>query len=155
MKKLLIIITSIASLWLGGCSTSDFHLVHKIDVQQGNVIDQDDLNLLEPGMTRRQVQFIMGSPMVSDVFHQDRWDYIYRLKPGYGELTEDRVSVFFDGNTLERIEGSMYPAPEGKNAPSRPKQVTLVVPAHERVERGIFNRFWHWITFRKPEEDIL
>jgi outer membrane protein assembly factor BamE len=153
MKKLLIIITSIASLWLGGCS--DFHLVHKIDVQQGNVIDQDDLNLLEPGMTRRQVQFIMGSPMVSDVFHQDRWDYIYRLKPGYGELTEDRVSVFFDGNALERIEGSMYPAPEGKNAPSRPKQVTLVVPTHVRVERGVFNKMWHWITFRKTEEEIL
>jgi outer membrane protein assembly factor BamE len=106
-------------------------------------------------MTRRQVQFIMGSPMVSDVFHQDRWDYIYRLKPGYGELTEDRVSVFFDGNALERIEGSMYPAPEGKNAPSRPKQVTLVVPAHVRVERGVFNKMWHWITFRKTEEEIL
>jgi hypothetical protein len=49
----------------------------------------------------------------------------------------------------------MYPAPEGKNAPSRPKQVTLVVPTHVRVERGIFNKMWHWITFRKPEEEIL
>ena len=155
MKKLLIIITCIASLWLGGCWFPGSRLVHKIDVQQGNVLTQDDINLLEPGMTRRQVQFIMGSPMVSDVFHQDRWDYIYRLKPGYGDVTEDRVSVFFDGNSLERIEGTMYPAPEGKNAPARPKQVTLVVPTQERVERGVFNKLWHWLTFRKPDEDII
>ena len=155
MKKLLIIITCIASLWLGGCWFPGSRLVHKIDVQQGNVLTQDDINLLEPGMTRRQVQFIMGSPMVSDVVHQDRWDYIYRLKPGYGDVTEDRVSVFFDGNSLERIEGTMYPAPEGKNAPARPKQVTLVVPTQERVERGVFNKLWHWLTFRKPDEDII
>ena len=155
MKKLLIIITCIASLWLGGCWFPGSRLVHKIDVQQGNVLTQDDINLLEPGMTRRQVQFIMGSPMVSDVFHQDRWDYIYRLKPGYGDVTEDRVTVFFDGNSLERIEGTMYPAPEGKNAPARPKQVTLVVPTQERVERGVFNKLWHWLTFRKPDEDII
>jgi outer membrane protein assembly factor BamE len=114
MKKLLIIITCIASLWLAGCSSFGSRLVHKIDVQQGNVLVQDDINLLEPGMTRRQVQFIMGSPMVSDVFHQDRWDYIYRLKPGYGDITEDRVTVFFDGNSLDRIEGSLYPAIQAK-----------------------------------------
>jgi len=155
MKKLLIIITCIASLWLGGCWFPGSRLVHKIDVQQGNVLTQDDINLLEPGMTRRQVQFIMGSPMVADVFHQERWDYIYRLKPGYGDITEERVSVFFDGNSLERIEGTMYPAPEGKNAPARPKQVTLVVPPQKRVERGIFNKMWHWLTFRKPDEDTI
>ena len=119
------------------------------------MIDQDALNLLEPGMTRRQVQFIMGSPMVADVFDQQRWDYVYWLKPGYGDVTEQRVSVYFDGDQLARIEGTMHPAPEGRNAPSRPKQVTLAVPVHERVERGIFNRFWHWITFRKAEDDVL
>ena len=73
MKKLLIIIACIASLYLTGCTNSRFHLVHKIDVQQGNVVTQEELNQLKPGMTRRQVQYIMGSPMVADVFHQDRW----------------------------------------------------------------------------------
>ncbi|MGB5440905.1 MAG: outer membrane protein assembly factor BamE [Gammaproteobacteria bacterium] len=155
MKKLLIIITCIASLGLAGCSSSGLRLVHKIDVQQGNVLTQDEINQLEPGMTRRQVQFIMGSPMVADVFHQERWDYIYRFKPGYGEITEERVSVFFDGDSLERLEGSMHPAPEGKNAPSRPKQVTLVVPPHERIERGVFNKLWHWLTLRKKNEDSI
>ena len=155
MKKLLIIITCIASLVLAGCSSSGVHLVHKIDVQQGNVLTQDDLNQLEPGMTRRQVQFIMGSPMVADVFHQERWDYIYRFQPGYGEITEERVSVFFDGDVLQRLEGTMHPAPEGKNAPARPKQVTLVVPPNVRVERGVLNKLWHWLTFRKQDEDSI
>ncbi|RLA04026.1 MAG: outer membrane protein assembly factor BamE, partial [Gammaproteobacteria bacterium] len=80
MKKLLIIMTCIASLTIAACSR--YHLVHKIDVQQGNVITQDEVNLLEPGMNRRQVQFVMGSPMIADVFHQDRWDYVYLLEPG-------------------------------------------------------------------------
>ncbi len=74
MQKLLIIITLIASLWLTACSK--FHLVHKIDVQQGNVITEDKVNLLEPGMTRRQVQFIMGSPMIADVFHHPDFEKI-------------------------------------------------------------------------------
>jgi len=93
MKKLLIIITCIASLWLTACSNNGYHLVHKIDIQQGNVITQDEINQLEPGMTRRQVQYVMGSPMIADVFHQDRWDYLYRMQPGYGEASTEHVTL--------------------------------------------------------------
>jgi len=150
MKKLLIIITCIASLMMAACSR--YHLVHKIDVQQGNVITQDEVNLLEPGMNRRQVQFIMGSPMIADVFHQDRWDYVYLLEPGYGERTEERVTLFFDNDQLSRINGTLHPDEAGSAAPSRPKQVTLVVPPEERIDPGIFNKLWHWITFRKVGE---
>jgi len=150
MKKLLIIMTCIASLSMTACSK--YHLVHKIDVQQGNVITQDEVNLLEPGMSRRQVQFIMGSPMIADVFHQGRWDYVYLLQPGYGEKTEERVTLFFDNDQLSRITGTLHPDEAGSAAPSRPKQVTLVVPPEERVDPGIFNKLWHWITFRKVGE---
>ena len=150
MKKLLIIMTCIASLSMTACSR--YHLVHKIDVQQGNVITQDEVNLLEPGMNRRQVQYIMGSPMIADVFHQDRWDYVYLLQPGYGEKTEDRVTLFFDNDQLSRITGTLHPDEAGSAAPSRPRQVTLVVPPEERVDPGIFNKIWHWMTFRKVGE---
>lgn len=150
MKKLLIIMTCIASLSITACSR--YHLVHKIDIQQGNVITQDEVNLLEPGMSRRQVQFIMGSPMIADVFHQDRWDYVYLLAPGYGETIEERVTLFFDNDQLSRITGTLHPDEAGSAAPSRPKQVTLVVPPEERVDPGIFNKLWHWITFRKVGE---
>ncbi len=97
----------------------------------------------------------MGSPMIADVFQQDRWDYVYWLKPGYGAISEERVTVFFDDDSLDRIEGTMRPAPEGKNAPARPKQVTLVVPPQERIERGVLNKLWHWLTFRKPDEGSI
>ena len=150
MKKLLIITTCIASLSLAACSR--YHLIHKIDVQQGNVITQEDVNQLEPGMNRRQVQFIMGSPMVADVFHQDRWDYIYMLEPGYGERTQERVTLFFENDELARISGTLRPDEAGAAANTRPQQVTLVVPPEERIDPGIFNKLWHWMTFRKVGE---
>lgn len=149
MRKLLIIIACFASLNLAACSR--IHLVHKIDVQQGNVVDQEMVNQLEPGMTRSQVQFVMGSPIVVDVFHQERWDYIYFFKPGYGEVSEERVSLFFEDDALVRITGTLQPGEVDPTAEDR-KQATVVVPAHARVGPGIFNKIWHWITFRTPEE---
>ena len=150
MQKLLIIITLIASLLLTACS--GLHLVHKIDIQQGNVITQDEVNLLEPGMSRRQVQFVMGSPMIADVFHQDRWDYVYVLQPGYGEPSEERITLFFDADLLTGTTGTVHPDEAGRDAPSRPKQITLVVPPEERIPPGILNKMWHWLTFRKVGE---
>jgi len=155
MKKLLIIITCIASLALGGCSASRPHLVHKIDVQQGNVVTQDELNQLKPGMTRRQVQYILGSPMISDVFHQNRWDYVYRMQPGYGEVSQEHITLYFEADTLQRIEGSMHPQDVSADTQARPRQVTLDVPPKERVPPGLLSRLWYWITFRSPEESDL
>lgn len=150
MKKLLIIITCFASVSLLACSPR-FHLVHKIDVQQGNVVTQEMVDQLRPGMSRAQVQFVMGSPLVVDTFHQERWDYIYRYKPGYGKVQQDHVSLYFEADVLARISGNIPPT-EGGNSGPESRQTTVVVPPYERVEPGLLNRFWHWITFRKPEE---
>jgi len=147
MKKLLTIISCFATLGLGACSSS-MQLVHKIDVQQGNVITQDEVNQLKPGMSRRQVQFIMGSPMIADVFHQDRWDYVYLMQPGYGEPTSEHVTLYFSDDSLERIAGTLHPEEAGSAADARPRQVTLEVPPEERIPPGILSRFWYWITFR-------
>jgi outer membrane protein assembly factor BamE len=151
MQKLLIIISLIASLWLTACS--NYHLVHKIDIQQGNVITQDEVNLLEPGMTRRQVQFVMGSPMIADVFHQDRWDYVYLLEPGYSDPTGERITLFFEDDLLTGTAGTVRPDEAGRDAPARPKQITLVVPPEERIPPGVLNKLWHWLTFRKAGEE--
>jgi outer membrane protein assembly factor BamE len=153
MKKLLIIIAPFACLWLNACSIADWRLVHHIDVQQGNVIDQTALNQLRPGMTRRQVQFLIGSPMVADVFHQDRWDYIYRMQPGTGEVTEEHVTLYFENDALARISGTMHPEESGDGPATAREQVTLVVPPKERIPPGLLSRFWHWITFRKLDEE--
>ena len=152
MKNTLIIITCFASFCLSGCSISEWSLVHRIDIQQGNVISQDVVDQLEPGMTRRQVQFVAGSPMVADVFHQDRWDYIYYLREVKKNVGREHVSLYFENDVLARISGSLRPTQEDNTAESESKIVSLVVPTKERVPPGILNRFWHWITFRDIED---
>ena len=70
-------------------------LVYRVDIQQGNVIDQSMINRLEPGMSKSKVRFVMGTPLLVDPFHSNRWDYIYSLEPGDGERVQRRVSIFF------------------------------------------------------------
>lgn len=83
---------------------------HKIDVQQGNFVSQDMIEKLKPGMTRSQVRFVLGTPLVVDPFRNDRWDYVYLYQKG-GEVTEQRrISVIFDGDRLARIDGDVVPA---------------------------------------------
>ena len=151
MKKLLIIITCFASLHLVACA-SRWHIVHKIDIQQGNVVTQDMIDQLKTGMSRSQVQFIMGTPLVVDTFHQQRWDYIYYFKPGYGNDTEQRVTLLFNNDSLASITGAVHPEAGVIVAGEKNTPVTVVVPPYERVEPGLLNKIWHWITFRKPGE---
>ena len=152
MKKLLIVITCFASLQLMACAPR-WHIVHVIDIQQGNVVTQEMVNQLKVGMTRSQVQYIMGTPLVIDTFHQQRWDYIYFFKPGYGKSTEQRVTLFFDNDALASITGAVHPEAGVIVAGESTTPVTVVVPPYERVEPGILNKIWHWITFRKPPQE--
>lgn len=80
---------------------------YKIDIQQGNVLTQEMVAQLKPGQTRDQVRFILGSPMLTDIFHQHRWDYAYRYKTGQTGSVEARtLSVFFDADGhLQRVAG--------------------------------------------------
>jgi outer membrane protein assembly factor BamE len=84
-----------------------------MDIQQGNVVTQDMLAKLKPGMTPSQVRFILGTPLVVDAFHKDRWDYVYRLEKR-GTLQEHRrIVVIFKDDRLDRIEGDVAPAQPG------------------------------------------
>ena len=81
--------------------------LYSVPVRQGNYIDQAMVGQLRPGMTRQQVQRIMGTPLVADPFHQNRWDYYYQYGKG-GKITEQRhIALFFSGDTLDRIEGTV------------------------------------------------
>jgi len=84
--------------------------VYRIDVQQGNVIDQKMIDQLKPGMTKRQVQYVMGTALVQDTFQQDRWDYIYSLQPGGEARQQESVSLYFDNGLLTRFDGDYVPA---------------------------------------------
>jgi|TARA_B100000586_G_scaffold62724_1_gene43380 outer membrane protein assembly factor BamE len=87
----------------------DFPGVYKIGIPQGNIITQEMVDQLRPGMTKRQVNFVMGTPLVRDPYHQDRWDYVYSYQPGGGERGQERLSVFFIDDQLVNFTGDFIP----------------------------------------------
>ncbi|WP_043308819.1 outer membrane protein assembly factor BamE [Pseudomonas sp. ML96] len=106
-KLLLPSLTLVGLLALAGCS---FPGVYKIDIQQGNVVTQDMIDQLKPGMTQRQVRFIMGNPMITDTFHAKRWDYLYSIQPGGRQRYQERISLEFDANDqLIGLAGDFMP----------------------------------------------
>lgn len=106
-KHLLTSLTLTGLLALAGCS---FPGVYKIDIQQGNVVTQDMIDQLRPGMSRSQVRFVMGNPLITDTFHADRWDYLYSIQPGGGQRLQERMSLIFDSNDkLAGLAGDFMP----------------------------------------------
>ncbi len=105
----------LAGFLLIGC---DAVTPFRIDVNQGNVVEQEMLDQLRRGMNKRQVQFIMGTPLLTDPFHQDRWDYVYSVRKGWNPREQRIVTLIFDGDNLVRVEGDVKPkesSPEGED----------------------------------------
>jgi outer membrane protein assembly factor BamE len=101
----------IAFLLLTGCSLLP-HVIFKIDVQQGNVVTEEMLEKLKPGMTKSQVLFVLGSPLIMDAFRDNRWDYVYLYRKK-GDLAEQkRLTVFFENDALVNIENNLANAKE-------------------------------------------
>src|SRR5574340_1491664 len=93
-------------LFLASCSSVPTPAPYKIDVQQGNMVSQEMVSRLKAGMSKSQVRFIMGTPLVTDAFHANRWDYVYRYQKA-GQLTEARrITLIFEQDALARIERS-------------------------------------------------
>lgn len=96
-------LTAIAVALLAASLTSG--CVYRVAVQQGNFLDARQVSQLQDGMTRSQVRFLLGTPMLPDAFDNDRWDYLYYLKLGRGGVTEQRrLTVFFEDDRVARIE---------------------------------------------------
>ena len=105
MKRYLI--TSIFIALISGCSTIDrlsFPAVHKIEIQQGNLITDEMVDLLRPGLTQRQVQYVMGTPLVVDTFNPNHWDYVYQYRFGDGTIEERKLRVIFEQGRVVSIE---------------------------------------------------
>lgn len=98
-----------ASCLVQACSTSvpslSFPGVYRIAIPQGNIITQDMVDQLRPGLSKRQVNYIMGTPLVRDTFNQDRWDYLYSIQPGGGERMQEQITLYFEDGELVRFEG--------------------------------------------------
>ena len=98
------------ALLVPGCTYVPLLTPYKMDIQQGNVVTQAMVARLERGMTRGQVRFTLGTPLVVDPFRADRWDYVYLYKKK-GSVTEQRrIVVVFRDDRLDRIEGDVVPA---------------------------------------------
>ncbi|MEO7385372.1 MAG: outer membrane protein assembly factor BamE [Gammaproteobacteria bacterium] len=93
------------ALALAGPAALTSGCVYRLDVQQGNLLEQKDIEAILPGMTRNQVRFLLGSPLAADPFRTDRWDYMYYLKPGKSRNTTQRwIIVWFDGDTVQEVD---------------------------------------------------
>lgn len=108
MQKVIKTLTvSALLLAVTSCSSLKFPGVYRISVQQGNIVDQEMIDQLRVGMTRRQVRFVMGSPLIEDTFNPNRWDYYYSLRTGDGRLLDRHIKLTFDGETLAAFEGDL------------------------------------------------
>ena len=157
MRKLLIYPAMITLL--GGCSSINIDsdswdlfgdyiprsleklpFVYRPLVVQGNVITQESVDKLKPGMTRKQVEFAMGTPLLKDVFHDDRWDYYYGIGIGEIEL-EKRVSVYFEEDKLVRITGDYQPQPPAQGeGMAEPTESVIPVPDWEPPKRTVYDQ---------------
>ena len=122
-------------------------LLHKIDIQQGNVVDQEMLDQLKPRMNKKQVKFIMGTPVLIDPFHNERWEYIYSFQEG-GTVREQRhITLHFENDKLAYISGDI----EISNIPRQEyKTITeenaIIVPISDKEEKGFFGRLFDKIN---------
>lgn len=145
---------------LAACSTKpSFIKEYKIDVQQGNVLSQEMVAQLKPGQTRDQVRFVLGTPLIADMFHQQRWDYVYRYSNGQtGQVESRKFTVFFDAEgRLERVGGDVALADTGELTmpAARSRLVDLGSlsgeaadkPLPPREEPGYFRRFMDMLGF--------
>ena len=155
MRTIRTLAPSCLALLLASCSSGILEplrmpLVYRVDVQQGNVVTQEMLAQLEAGMDRNKVRYIMGTPLLADVFHQDRWDYVYTQQSGGDTPAERRVSLYFESDRLARIDGDVKAA----RAPLiyTPRQeVTIQVP-DERT-RSLFERLLAGIGFGEDDSE--
>jgi len=117
-KSLVLFSALLVAVSLSGCgavSSFSFPGVYRIDIPQGNIITQEMVDQLRPGLSKRQVNFILGTPLVRDTFDQDRWDYVYSYQPGGGERAQERLTVFFDDNgELTHFTGDFTQTPENE-----------------------------------------
>lgn len=154
-RSLLIAASCVA---LGACSAKpSFINEYKIDIQQGNVLSQDMVAQLKPGQTRDQVRFLLGTPLIADMFHQERWDYVYRFQSGRTGVVETRrFAVFFDGDgRLARVDGDVGVAETAELAmpATRSRVVDLgalpedAAPLPPRQEPGFFGRLMNMFGF--------
>ena len=129
----------------GGCGTFDnatqrvagLVTPYKVEVVQGNFVSKEQVEAIKPGMSRQQVRDILGTPLVTSVFHANRWDYVFTLKRQGVPAQERKLAVFFKGEVLERVEGDAMPSEAEFVATLDNKRKNAKVPPLQASEEAL------------------
>jgi outer membrane protein assembly factor BamE len=105
LRLLILSIAAIACSFLVACGA----ILYKTDIAQGNFVSKEQVAALKPGMPRLQVADILGTPLLVSIFHADRWEYVFSLKRQGIETPSYKLTVYFKGDELERVDGSNMP----------------------------------------------
>ena len=138
-------LVALAFAVLSGCSSFDgassrvagIVSPYRIDVVQGNVVTREQLAILKPGMQRAQVRDILGTALLTSVFHADRWDYVFTLKQQGAQPQLRKVTVFFKGDVLERTEADSLPSEAEFVATLKSTSLPGSVPVMEASEETL------------------
>jgi outer membrane protein assembly factor BamE len=138
----------VAPLALGACGAQVTQVVkpYRMDIQQGNYVSQEMVAQLKPGMTKDQVRFVLGTPLVTDIFHADRWDYVYYREMPDGKRKQHAISVHFEDGRFVRLSGDVAALDPAEAAPE-PAAAGDAKPAQAQEERGFFGRMLEKIGF--------
>jgi outer membrane protein assembly factor BamE len=103
-------IAIICSILISGCSGFGFPGVYKLRIQQGNVITQQMIDRLKPGMSKNQVRFVLGNPVLEDPLSKERWDYVYTIQISGEKLNKQILSIYFEKDKLSHFFGNYVPS---------------------------------------------
>ena len=138
----------LALLMCAACSSYSLK-PYKMDIQQGNVVTSKMMLQLRPGMNKSQVRFIMGTPLIQDSFHRDRWDYFYQMRKDGKVIEQRRVILEFEGEALKRVRGDVIPA--GTGDPAEPSPVSEGKGAGKpQKEKSLMDKLKFWKSDEEP-----
>jgi outer membrane protein assembly factor BamE len=119
-------------LLLAGCGWRDFKFglpgVYRIDIPQGNIVTQEMVDKLKPGMNKRQVRFVMGTPLIIDTFEPERWDYLQSMESKGHERSQERISLYFKDDLLVSIGGDLAPSESAEAEAAAPAESDAPAP---------------------------
>lgn len=145
-------IVILLALFCASCSSALPSLKpYQMDIQQGNVVTSKMMLQLRPGMTKSQVRFIMGTPLIQDSFHSNRWDYFYQMRHEGKVIEQRRVILEFENDALVRVRGDVIPVGEGRQDLATPATTpeSLSKAAPRKEEKSLMDRLKFWKTDEK------
>ncbi|RZL64111.1 MAG: outer membrane protein assembly factor BamE [Variovorax sp.] len=134
-----------ATLFLGACNSTSDRMrnalsavtPYKVEVVQGNFVSKEQVDALKAGMSRQQVREILGTSLLTDVFHADRWDYVFTIRRQGVEPQQRRLTLFFNGEVLDRFSGDTMPSEEEFVATLDTRKRSGKVPVLEASEEQL------------------